>query len=131
MVLGTHPAKPYSRRIWVAPLPVYCTTTRKRYNRRTLKRHTRIAAVLAAICGWAVAVPAQQPSSAPYTVISRQARQPLPVRVVNGQEMFALDDLARLFNLTVREDTTAGALMVTAGAQTIVLSPQQPLASVA
>ena len=74
---------------------------------------------------------AQQPSSAPYTVISRQARQPLAVRVVNGQEMFALDDLARLFNLTVREDTAAGALTVNAGAQTIVLSPQQPLASVA
>lgn len=45
--------------------------------------------------------------------------------------MFALDDLASLFNLTVREDTAAGALTVTSGAQTIVLSPQQPLASVA
>ena len=36
--------------------------------------------------------------------------------------MFALDDLARLFNLTVREDAAAGGLIVTAGAQTIVLS---------
>ena len=45
--------------------------------------------------------------------------------------MFALDDLARLFNLTVREDAAAGGLTITAGAQTIVLSPQQPLASVA
>ncbi|HEY4670429.1 MAG TPA: stalk domain-containing protein, partial [Gemmatimonadaceae bacterium] len=44
--------------------------------------------------------------------------------------MFALDDLARLFGLTVREDTAAGAITVTSGAQTIVLSPQQPLASV-
>ena len=67
----------------------------------------------------------------PYTVVSREARRPLATRVIGGQEMFALDDLARLFNLTVREDTAAGALTVTAGAQTIVLSPQQPLASVA
>ena len=44
--------------------------------------------------------------------------------------MFALDDLARLFNLTVREDAAAGGLTVTAGTQTIVLSTQQPLASV-
>jgi N-acetylmuramoyl-L-alanine amidase len=47
-----------------------------------------------------------------------------------GQEMFALDDLARLFGLTVREDTAAGGLTVTVGNQTIVLSPGQSLASV-
>jgi N-acetylmuramoyl-L-alanine amidase len=50
---------------------------------------------------------------------------------MGGQEMFALDDLARLFNLTVREDALAGGLIVTVGNQTIVLTPQQPLASVA
>ena len=91
----------------------------------------KAAAVLAAACWFSIVLRAQQQSSAPYTVISRQARQPLPVRVVSGQEMFALDDLARLFNLTVREDAAAGALTVNAGGQTIVLSPQQPLASVA
>ena len=47
-----------------------------------------------------------------------------------GQEMFALDDLARLFNLVVREDAAAGGLTVTAGTQTIVLSAGQSLASV-
>ena len=91
-----------------------------------------MAALAAAACCLSIVLPAQQPAPPlPYTVISREARRPLPVRVVGGQEMFALDDLARLFNLTVREDTTAGALTVTSGAQTIVLSPQQPLASVA
>ena len=44
--------------------------------------------------------------------------------------MFALDDLARLFDLTVREDTAAGGLTVTVRNQTIVLSPGQSLASV-
>src|SRR4051794_36604172 len=49
---------------------------------------------------------------------------------MNGQEMFALDDLARLFNLTVREDAAAGGLTIAAGSQTIFLSTQQPLASI-
>ena len=90
------------------------------------------AALVAAACCLSIVLPAQQPASAlPYTVISREARRPLAVRVMGGQEMFALDDLARLFNLSVREDTVAGALTVTSGSQTIVLSPQQPLASVA
>ncbi|HET7694547.1 MAG TPA: N-acetylmuramoyl-L-alanine amidase [Vicinamibacterales bacterium] len=96
-----------------------------------MKVRVQAAALIAAACCLSIVLPAQQPSSAPYTVVSREARRPLPVRVVSGQEMFALDDLARLFNLTVREDTAAGALTVTAGTQTIVLSPQQPLASVA
>lgn len=45
--------------------------------------------------------------------------------------MFALDDLARLFNVAVREDAAAGGLIISSGAQTIVLSQQQPLASIA
>ncbi len=75
----------------------------------------------------------QQPAAPalPYTVVTRDARRPLASRVIGGQEMFALDDLARLFSLTVREDAAAGGLTVVAGGQTIVLSAQQPLASVA
>ena len=44
--------------------------------------------------------------------------------------MFALDDLARLYGLAVREDTAAGGLTVQAGTQTIVLTPGQSLVSV-
>jgi len=74
---------------------------------------------------------AQAPASAaPYTVLSREGRRPLATRVMAGQEMFALDDLARLFTLTVREDAAAGGLTVTADNQTIVLSAGQSLASV-
>ena len=74
---------------------------------------------------------AQAPiSAAPYSVLSREGRRPLAVRTMAGQEMFALDDLARLFNVVVREDAAAGGLTVTAGAQTIALSPGQSLASV-
>ena len=86
------------------------------------------AALVASLSG---AASAQGPATpAPYTVLSRDARRPLPARTIGGQEMFALDDLAKLFALTVREDTLAGGITVTAGNQTIVLSPGQPLASV-
>ena len=44
--------------------------------------------------------------------------------------MFALDDLAKLFDLTVREDTLAGGLTVSSKTQTIALTPGQGLASV-
>ena len=88
-------------------------------------------ATIVALCFLPTALPAQPPSAAlPYTVVTRDARRPLATRLLGGQEMFALDDLARLFNLTLREDAAAGGLTVTIGAQTIVLSTQQPLASV-
>lgn len=91
-----------------------------------------LAAALAAGSWLSIAVPAQQPVSAlPYSVVTRETRRPLAVRLAGGQEMFALDDLARLFNLTVREDAAAGGILVTSGSQTIVLSQQQPLASIA
>ena len=87
------------------------------------------AALLFAVLHTASA--AQPPASAaPYSVLSREGRRPLAARTMSGQEMFALDDLARLFNVVVREDTAAGGLTVTAGTQTIVLSPGQSLASV-
>lgn len=74
---------------------------------------------------------AQAPAAAlPYTVLSREGRRPLAARMVAGQEMFALDDLARLFELTVREDAAAGGLTVTVRNQIIVLSAGQSLASV-
>ncbi len=44
--------------------------------------------------------------------------------------MVALDELTKLFELTVREDTLAGGLAITTRNQTIVLTPGQSLASV-
>jgi N-acetylmuramoyl-L-alanine amidase len=91
-----------------------------------------VAAATAALAALVAVAPlAQTPSAAPYTVMSRDGRRPLPARTIGGQEMFALDDLARLFELTVREDTLAGGLTVSTRAQTIVLTPGQTLASVA
>ena len=89
-----------------------------------------VAALAAALSLLSVALPAQQSAALPYTVVTREGRRPLAVRIMNGQEMFALDDLARLFNLSVREDAAAGGLTIGAGGQTVLLSTQQPLASV-
>lgn len=67
-----------------------------------------------------------------YTLVARDGRRPLSVRVVNGQEMFSLDDVARTFGLTWREDPVASGLVVTAagGNQSALLSLTQGLASV-
>jgi N-acetylmuramoyl-L-alanine amidase len=97
-----------------------------------LKVRALVAASVAVLCLLSIGLPAQQPAAPalPYTVVTRDARRPLATRVIGGQEMFALDDLARLFNLTVREDAAAGGLTITSGTKTLVLSSQQPLASV-
>ena len=79
----------------------------------------------------ALTLAAQPSAPAPYTVLNRDARRPLAVRVINGQEMFALDELAKLFDLTFREDTLAGGLTVSTKTQTITLTAGQNLASAA
>jgi N-acetylmuramoyl-L-alanine amidase len=81
---------------------------------------------------WVAAVAHAQTSvtPAPYTVLSKDGRRPLAARTMAGQEMFSLDDLARLFELTVRDEPLAGGLSVSTRSQTIALTPGQPLASV-
>jgi N-acetylmuramoyl-L-alanine amidase len=96
-------------------------------NRST--RTALLAVVVLALTSLSAAQSAPPP--APYTVVSRDARRPLAVRVFNGQEMFAIDDLAALFNLSVKEDTIAGGLTITVRGQSILLSPNQEIASVA
>jgi N-acetylmuramoyl-L-alanine amidase len=63
------------------------------------------------------------------TIISREGRRPLATVDVQGHQMVALDDLASLFQLTVREDPAAKAVTVSYKNQTIVLTPDQSLAS--
>jgi N-acetylmuramoyl-L-alanine amidase len=67
----------------------------------------------------------------PYSVLTAGGRQPLAAVSLGDQEMVRLDDLAALFQLTVREDRAAKALTVTAGARTVVLALDQGLASIA
>jgi N-acetylmuramoyl-L-alanine amidase len=70
----------------------------------------------------------QTPPSSVLTVLSRDNRRPIAMTMVNDQEFVALDDLAAAFQLAVREE--AGAITVTYKGKTIVLTPDQALASV-
>jgi N-acetylmuramoyl-L-alanine amidase len=89
-----------------------------------------VVATVSMTAALAVEPAVQSTAPAPYTVLTREARRALPVRVISGQEMFALDDLAKLFELSVREDTLAGGLTISSKTQTIALTPGQALASV-
>jgi N-acetylmuramoyl-L-alanine amidase len=69
------------------------------------------------------------PPPAPLTLLSRDGRRAIQVSLVGDQEFVALDDLAAVFQLAVREETL-GAITVSYKTKTIVLTPDQALASV-
>jgi N-acetylmuramoyl-L-alanine amidase len=72
----------------------------------------------------------QGPSSSPaLTILSKDGRRTLQLAVVNDQELVALDDLAGLFQLTIQEESL-GAITVSYKGKTILLTPEQALASV-
>jgi N-acetylmuramoyl-L-alanine amidase len=87
---------------------------------------------LLAICAIALTLAvrlAGQSAAQPLQLLSRDGRRTMPVTVSGSQEMLALDDLARAFQLTVRDD--GGAITVAYKGRTIVLTADQTIASVA
>jgi N-acetylmuramoyl-L-alanine amidase len=66
----------------------------------------------------------------PFTVISREGRRAVQAVVWGEQDMLRADDLAAVFQLTVREDRSNNALTITRGSRTVVLSFDQSLASI-
>lgn len=66
--------------------------------------------------------------AAPLVLLSREGRRTLPVATLGNQEFVALDDLAAAFQLTLREES--GAMTVSYRGRTIVLTPDQALASI-
>lgn len=99
-------------------------------SRRQLRRLAALAAVVAAAVVLMPAPAVQAQAPAPYTLLSRDARRTLAVRSIGGQDMVSLDELAKLFDLTTREDALAGGLTISTKTQTIALTPGQALASV-
>jgi N-acetylmuramoyl-L-alanine amidase len=89
--------------------------------------------VVAAIAGFLIAVAAalssQTPQPAALSLLSKDGRRSLPIAVVADQEFVGLDDLAAAFQLTVHEESL-GAVVVAYKGKTIVLTPDQALASV-
>ena len=70
------------------------------------------------------------PPSTPLTLASRDARRTIPTSLQNGREIVALDDLATLFQLSVKEDALAGGVTVSYRGRTIVASADRPIVSV-
>ena len=87
-------------------------------------------AVFALAVGFAALVLSSSLSSQPsaLTVLSKDGRRTLATTVINEQEFVALDDLAAMFQLAVRED--ALGMTVSYKGKTIVLTLDQALASV-
>ena len=100
-----------------------------RSHRRLLTALPFALALMAIAAGHVTILVSQAPATTPLTMLSREGRRVIPLTLVNNQEFVAVDDLAPLFQLTVREDAL-GALTVAYKDKTIVLT-NQPLASVA
>ena len=92
--------------------------------------HLLLAAILLATGLTALAQGQAAPGrGAPLTVLSAAERRSLPVTVSGGHEMVSVDDLAALFDLTVREDAAAGGITIAHGSRTLVVSLTRGLAS--
>jgi N-acetylmuramoyl-L-alanine amidase len=70
-----------------------------------------------------------QAANPALTVLTREGRRTIALQMVGDQEFVGLDDLASPFQLSVQE--SLGAITVTYKGRTIVLTPDQTLASVA
>ncbi len=70
------------------------------------------------------------PPPSPLTLVSREGRRPVPTTIAGGQEFIALDEVAAIFQVTIREDTLAGGLTLTYRGRTVVISTSRPMASV-
>jgi N-acetylmuramoyl-L-alanine amidase len=96
-----------------------------------LRSYFRLASSLAALGLFFLAAghPAGQSGPGALTLVSRDGRRTIPMSTINNREFVALDDLAAMFQLAVREES--GAITVSYRGRTIVLTPDQALASVA
>jgi N-acetylmuramoyl-L-alanine amidase len=96
----------------------------------TARRAALVAALLAAVL-LAAALDGQSPPPVPLRLVTAAGTRPLPTLVVNDVEYVALDELANVFPITVREDAATRAITVTwRGGRSIALTPDQSLASV-
>jgi N-acetylmuramoyl-L-alanine amidase len=91
---------------------------------RSLRLCSAVVVAVALVVG-ATLLDAQ---GAALTLLSRDGRRAIPIVMSGSEEMVALDQLASVFSLAVREE--AGAVTVSYRGRTIVLTPGQPLASV-
>lgn len=67
---------------------------------------------------------------APLQFVSRETRVSVPTTFSGTDELIALDDVAMLFKVSVREDALTGGVAVSYGERSVVMSPGQAMASV-
>src|SRR4030095_1984227 len=67
---------------------------------------------------------------APLMLVSKDGRRTVPTVTSSGRELIALDDVASLLQVAVREDSLAGGFTITYRGKTIIASADQPMASV-
>ena len=84
----------------------------------------------AVLLGWGGPAGGQGSAPPTLTILSRDGRRALPLNIVNDQELVFLDDLSSAFQVTVREESL-GAFTVAYKNKTILLTPDQPLVSIA
>jgi len=94
------------------------------------RRVVSLALALGFIAVLAGHLASQTTTPVPLTVLSKDGRRQLALTLVGDQEFVGVDDLATFFQLTTREDAL-GALTVSYKGRSIVLTVDQPLASVA
>lgn len=88
-----------------------------------------VLATLLGIAALAARQAAPPRAAQPFTVVSPEGRRTLPAAQAGDQWVVSLDDLAALFQLSIREDTLAGGVSVTYKNKSVVLTPGQPVAS--
>jgi N-acetylmuramoyl-L-alanine amidase len=97
-------------------------------------RHRTLLPIIGALlvcAAAAVRLAGQTAPPTPLRLLTTTGMRALPTVLQNGVEMIALDDLASTFQATVRDDALARAITVTARGKTIVITPEQSIASVA
>ncbi len=103
----------------------------ERYHVIVLRRSTAVLLICLALI--ASAAPPESRAQGPaggLRVLSREGTRTLPTVTINNQEYVALDEVANSFGLTLREDRLAGGVTATAGKQSIIITADQPVASV-
>lgn len=93
-------------------------------------RPLRPFCLAAALVLAAVIAAGQSAPSAPLQLVSADGQQTIPTVMSRDTELVAIDDLARIFGVEVREDELARAITISHQGRTVVLSQDRALASI-
>ena len=78
----------------------------------------------------AIALQGQSPPPTPLRLIAADGQRAIPTVISGDTELVALDDLAAIFRVQVREDALARAITINYQGRTAVLSQEQAMASI-